>query len=177
MKRFALVPLCLMSLPTFAQQSVTTTTTVLPSVWVNLLPFLVSGALAALVWLLFTLSQKAMADTHATKLVQVAGRFAHFAAVVVQDLNARMKPALQAATSDGQLTAAEMKQLKDEAMKQLKALAGENGLTELRDTLKIAAPDIEGYLSGLIETKVAESKTIAVVAKPLAAAATAARPF
>lgn len=135
----------------------------LTGAWVHVVPAALTAVATVLVWLLFQLSQKAGADTKANKALLVAGRFAHFAGVVVQELNVRMKPMLQAKTADGSLSAQDMADLKAEALRLVKQIAGEQGLTELQEALKIAAPAVDTYLSGLIESKVTEAKVTPAV--------------
>lgn len=132
----------------------------LQGVWVNLVPLAVTAALTALGAFFLFLSRKVVTDGNASKVLLVVGRVWHLAGIVVQELNAQMKPALQAAAGDGKLTGVEIAALRTEALTRLKALAGEHGLRELQDTLKLAAPTLDAYLMGLIETKVVDAKVL-----------------
>lgn len=138
----------------------------LTGIWVNAVPMAITWALLALVAFFFMVSRKVATDGKASKVMLVVGRFAHFAGIVVQELNAQMKPALRAAVGDGKLTSAEVAALRGEALSRLKALAGEHGLKELQDTLKLSAPVLDRYLTGLIEAKVAEAKVMPVAIVP-----------
>lgn len=118
-------------------------------------PVLFTGLAMLLGWVLTQLGRKLGAQAGESKLAAVGTRFTLFAQAVVADLEATLKPELAKATADGELTQAEIAHLRTIALARLKALAGEKGLGELQAVIGIAAPQVDAFLSGLIERAVA----------------------
>jgi hypothetical protein len=117
-------------------------------------PILFTAVAALLAKVLFFLGKKLDAQAESSKLAAVGAKFAHFAEVVVADLDATLKPQLKEATKDGVLTAAEIAQLRTVALDRLKKLAGEHGIKELQGVLDFGATQVDGYLTGLVESTV-----------------------
>lgn len=90
-----------------------------------------------------------------SKAAAVAARALHFAELVASDLEATVKPQLVKDLEDGKLSPEEGAKLKAMAMERLKLLMGQHGLEELRAVLGIVAPQLDAYLSGVIEKAVA----------------------
>lgn len=121
-----------------------------------LAPLLYTGVLGMVGWMLHHLRAYFQAKAAESKLFQVGARLTDLADSVVADLEATMKPELQAAVADGVLTKAEITRLREVALGRLKQLAGEKGLGEILSVLKIAAPGLDVYLNGIIEKAVAK---------------------
>lgn len=120
---------------------------------VPLLGALVTWALAKLVAFLDAKAKESKAALVAAKLTGAAQS-------VVAELNATLRPQLEAALADGALTDAEKKQLKDAALNTLK--------TKLPTSLMASASSIFGgfldtYLSGAIERAVLDQKATAAI--------------
>lgn len=112
----------------------------------------VATALAGLIAAaLVALTKKLQAQAGESKLAQVGARASMLAEAVVRDIEVTLKPKLEQAVSDGVLTSAELKQLKDEALAELKRSLGERGLAELQQVLHLTAGSVGTFLSGLIE--------------------------
>lgn len=120
----------------------------------HVLPILATGIGLLGAWALAKLAQKLDSDGKGSKVARLGAWAAHLASTVVADLEVTLRPKLKASTADGKLTPEEVKQLRDEALARLKALAGEKGLEELRKALGIAAPELDKYLLGLLEKAV-----------------------
>lgn len=129
---------------------------VLQYVVAPLLPVLGALLTAALARLVAYLGAKATESRGAL----VAAKLAGAAQSVVAELNATLRPQLEAALADGVLTVAEKQQLKAAALEQLK--------TRLPKDLLAAASGIFGgfldtYLGGLVERAVNEQKATAAL--------------
>ncbi len=116
---------------------------------------LVTWALAKLVTFLDAKAKESKAALVAAKLTGAAQS-------VVADLNATLRPQLEAALADGVLTDVEKKQLKEAALTTLK--------TKLPPTLMASASSIFGgfldtYLSGAVERAVLDQKATAAVGR------------
>ncbi len=129
-------------------------------------PVLFSLIGLALTALLGLAAKKWGTEAKQTKVAAAVDRMTHFASVVVADLDATLKPHLKTATADGVLTKAEVAHLRSVALARLKELAGEHGLKELSGLLGIAAPQLDTYLHGLVETAVDALPRKLVVATP-----------
>lgn len=151
--------------------------TVLEGWWVGFLATAFGLAMLALAWVFVQLQKKIGADTNATKAQLVVARWSHFAEVVVRDLGATLRPKLVAALADKKLSTDEIRQLRDEALRRMKELAGETGVEELKATLRIVAPSVDTYLFGLVETAVAKTRMpTAAIAVPAEVVVAPARP-
>lgn len=106
-------------------------------------------------WVLTTVGAWAQAKWKDSKVVDVVARVSHFAGVVVQDIEATLRPEIHLAVKDGQLTRPEGERLKTIAMERLKAMLGAKGLQQLSSRLGVAPPALDAYLSGVIEKRVA----------------------
>ncbi len=114
-------------------------------------PFLFTGVSALLGWMFLQLGKLFGANAAGSKKAQVIDRVFHFAQVIVADLDATLKKELPGLIADGELSASDITRLRTVALARLKALAGEQGLAELQKVLGIATPQLESYLSGIIE--------------------------
>lgn len=108
-----------------------------------------------LAWLLTTLGTWATSRWKDSKVSLAIARTSHFAGVVVQDIEATLRPAMRAVTVDGKITPEEARHLKEAAMTRLKTMLGEQGLQELSGIVGVFAPSVDAYLSGVIEKRVA----------------------
>lgn len=120
---------------------------------------------ALVVWALKKLGDYLTAKSAESKGALVALKLTGAAQSVVAELNATLRPQLEAALADGVLTEAEKKALKEAALTSLK--------TKLPAELMGAASGIFGsfldtHLSGLVEQAVLQQKAVAgVAARPL----------
>lgn len=121
-----------------------------------LLPVLATGLAALLGLALKSLRDMLSARASESKLHTVSARVAHFVSVVVADIEKTVKPELEAASKDGVITAEEGAKLKALALERVKKLLAEHGMKELQGVLGIVAPQVEVYLSGLIEKAVSQ---------------------
>lgn len=127
-------------------------------------PELVSAAfklaIAALtpvaIWVSATVVGWLKAKTQGTKAGTVIEVGEHYAGIIVADLEATVKPTLIGFLSDGKITADEGAQLKALAMVRLRAMLGDHWLEVLQKVLGIYAPQVDAYLSGIIEKAVAK---------------------
>lgn len=142
-------------------------TSALLSLGITLLPFVLVGLVAALVWALTAWRKKLEVQAGDSRLAQVGARLLLLAETIVRDLEVTLKPSLKEKTADGVLTPAEMKQLKDEALKQLKDSLGEHGMAELRAILQVSAGSLGVILSGIIEKALDLMKVTKAAAKPV----------
>lgn len=110
-------------------------------------------------WLLTTAGQLAMAKWKDSKIAIAVERVTHFAGVVVQDIEATMRPEVQTALKDGHLSPSEAQHLKAVALERLKTMLGQSGLRELTGVVGVFAPSLDAYLSGVIEKQVARLPT------------------
>jgi hypothetical protein len=178
--RFLLVITALLACATFAQSlpvpvplpSPTVTDAVLGLFVAKVLPILFTGLAGALTLLFAKLSQKAGAQAKESKLYAFGTRLAHFAEVVVHDLEVTLKPQLLKATEDGTLSAVEIGQLRATALERLKALLKQEGLDELQSVLGIGSSMVDTYLNGVLEKAVAKipgapPELAAMVASPV----------
>lgn len=117
-------------------------------------PILTAIGLGA-AWALTQLGLWASSKWKDSKVSAVVSRVTHFAGVVVQDLEATMRPELAKAAEDGHLSPEEGRHIKKVALDRLKSLLGEKGLGELKSLLGVFAPTLDQYLSGVIERQVA----------------------
>ncbi|QSQ24872.1 hypothetical protein JY651_08000 [Pyxidicoccus parkwayensis] len=120
----------------------------------------VATALAGLIAAaLVALTKKLQAQAGESKLAQVATRASMLAEGIVRDLEVTLKPTLEAAASDGVLTAVELQHIKATALEQLKASLGQRGLAELQQVLQLSAGSVGTFLSGLIEAALDRMKS------------------
>lgn len=118
------------------------------------LPVLFSAIAMVGTWALARFAEKLGAEAKTSKTFAVLERLSLMAHAVVADLEVTLKPRLLEATRDGVLTQAEIVMLRSAALERLKQLAGERGLEEARALLGIAAPELERFLTGLLERAV-----------------------
>lgn len=132
---------------------------VIQYVVVPLLPII--GAL--LVWALKKLVDYLNEKGKESAAARIGAKLTGAAASAVAEINATLRPKLEAALADGVLTDKEKAELKEAALQLLK--------TKLPGELLQAAGGIFGgfldtYLGGLIERQVLEQKAMAAVAEP-----------
>lgn len=125
--------------------------------WVGLVGTAASLALLGAAWVFAQLQRKLGADAGATKAQLVAARIAHFAEVVVQGQQPAVD-ALKRMASDGKLTRDEAAEVLSTALAQLKSVAGPAALDELQAVLKVAAPSVDVYLKGALESALARTR-------------------
>lgn len=106
-------------------------------------------------WVLTTVGAWAQAKWKDSKIADIVTRVSHFAGVVVQDIEATLRPEIHLALQDGALTRPEAERLKTIAMDRLKTMLGQKGLDELTSRLGVAPKAADAYLSGVIEKRVA----------------------
>lgn len=117
-----------------------------------LLPVIFAGLATVLAWLLSKLGQKLSAQAKDTTFGAAAGKITHFMQIVVQDLEATLKPGILEAVADGKVTSDELKTLRTKAIERVKLLLGTQGLEEMRDALGLPHGQIDPYLGALVET-------------------------
>lgn len=115
------------------------------------LPILATGIAALAAFALKSLVSFLEAKAQSSKIAAAGVKIAHFAEIVVADLEATVKPQLAGMVADGHITDEEKKTLKDLAMSRLKQLLSEHGLDSLSGVLGIATSKVQLYLSGVIE--------------------------
>lgn len=118
---------------------------------------LTAGATLLLRWL-SSVEKKAATITKVAAFNAIAARVAHFAAVVVADLNATLKPELVGMAADGRMTTEEWARLRAVALSRLRTLLGQAGLKELEGALGIGGTAADEYFAGQIEQAVKEAK-------------------
>ncbi|WP_164020857.1 hypothetical protein [Pyxidicoccus trucidator] len=124
---------------------------ILMSAEVSVTPVVATALAGLLATALLALTKKLQAQAGESKLSQVGARVSMVAEGVVRDIEVTLKPKLEAAVADGVLAPAELKQLKDEALAELKRSLGEHGLAELQQVLQLTSGSVDTFLSGLIE--------------------------
>ncbi len=136
----------------------------------NVAPFIFTAVSGLLGWMFLQLGKLFGANAAGSKKAQVIDRVFHFAQVVVAELEATVKKELPGLLADGELSAADITHLRTVALARLKALAGEQGLEELQKVLGIATPQLESYLSGIIEHAVGKLPSAVATPEPSPAA-------
>lgn len=119
-----------------------------------LLPPILTALGVGAAWVLTQLGLWISAKWGESKLAQATMRVTHFASVIVADIEATVRPEIQKALADGELSAEEGKRLKETAMARLKEMLAKEGLAELKGVVGVFAPTLESYLSGVIERAV-----------------------
>lgn len=160
----ALLPLLLLASPALAQDAAPAQSTggaVLAFVMQYVLPPLVPLLGALVTWALARLVAFLNAKAAESKAALVGAKLTGAAQSVVAELNASLRPRLEAALADGVLTDVEKKALKDAALNILK--------TKLPPALMSSASGIFGnfletYMGGLVERAVLDQKATAAVA-------------
>ncbi len=117
-------------------------------------PLLVTGLFGLITFALKMLADKWAAEGKSNKLIAVGAKVAHFAELVVADLDANLKPQLQSALADGVITPEEQKALRDLALARMKLLLAKEGMAELTGVLGIATSQVDSYILGAIEKAV-----------------------
>lgn len=120
-----------------------------------------------LVALLAKLVQYLNSKAKESKLALVGGVVADAAHSVVAELNATLKPKLQAALADGKLTDAEKTELKEAALSALKTKLPAGILGGAQN---IFGPLVDQWMGGLIERSVLAQKPPEATAAPVAPA-------
>ena len=120
----------------------------------HLAPVLFTALATGLMWLMRWATKKLHAQANATKAQAVAAKALHFAEVVTSEIEATLRPMIQEFSRDGKISRDEADRLRSTALELLKSMLGKHGLEELRGVLGIAAPQLDVYLSGLIEKAV-----------------------
>jgi hypothetical protein len=133
--------------------------------WLSVVPWLFGllamGGTAAL----GALTRKLLGQGHATMVMTAIGKVTEFAALVVADLEATLKPELALATADGTLTTAEVAKLRDVALARVKALLGSAGLAQLRRVLPSDAA-VDVAITGAVEREVVKLSALKHQAVP-----------
>lgn len=130
----------------------------LPFLWTAVFLLLTKIAFPKLTAWLDAKAADANASAATKAISAVASKVEHFAEAVVADLNATLKPALAEATADGKVTPEEAAKLRALALERMKALLGTAGLAGVTGVLGIGAAAVDGYLSSVVEKKVADAK-------------------
>ncbi|MFY2557217.1 hypothetical protein ACN469_06265 [Corallococcus terminator] len=131
---------------------------VVSSILVSVAPVLATALAALIVSGLTGLTRKLQAQAGESRLALVASHASLLAEGIVRDIEVTMKPKLEAAAADGELTAAEFQQLTDEALQRLVKSLGKRGLAELQQVLQLTAGSVGSSLSGLIEAALDKMK-------------------
>jgi hypothetical protein len=146
--------------PTEAEQSV------LFSILISALPYILGVLSAAAVWALGALAVKLGREAGGSKVKLVLQKAVLLTETVVADINVTVKPLVVKASADGRITSAEAKEIKDAAMKRLLEVLGDKGLKELQAVLGLTAGTIGVFLGGLIEKAVDALKAGKALSKP-----------
>jgi len=128
-----------------------------------LVPILLTGIVALLVWSQKKLHEKFMEDGKLSPIEGVILKVIHFAEMSARDVEATVKPSLKAKSADGKLDAQDYAALQKEGLDRLKASLGERGLQELQGALGLGSAALDSYLTGALEKAVA-----GIVTKPSA---------
>jgi hypothetical protein len=123
---------------------------------VHVLPVLFAGLAALLGWVFVALQKKFAAQTGQTMMTVVGAKVAHFAELVVHDLEATLRTQIADASKDGTLTRAEAQKLRDEAVRRVKELLGQEGLVDLQGALGLGVGTTERYIQGEVEKAVSD---------------------
>lgn len=163
--------LALVALPAFAQDIPAPPAQPVPATGQTLLEMVLQYVVAPLipvvggllVFALKKLTEYLAAKSHESKAAAVGAKLTGAAASVVAEINATLRPELEAALADGKLTDEEKAKLKTAALQMLK--------TKLPAELMQAAGGIFGgfldtYLGGLIERELLQQKAVAAQAVP-----------
>ena len=124
------------------------------------IPVLATALFLVLKWALLKWSQKLATEDQTTKAVQYWGKLNAIAQTVVLDVEKTVKPALLEATKDGELSKDDYAKLKQSALDALKLYMGESAGKDITGLLGIAAPDVEKFLGGVIESAVSKVPVI-----------------
>lgn len=146
--------------PTAGEQSVVT------SILISAMPYILSAVGAAAVWALAALGRKLSVDAGTSKGKFVLFRLAAIAEATVADLNVTMKPLIAKASEDGKITPAEAKELRDAALERIKQTLGDKGMKELQVVLGATGGSIGIFIGGIIEKAVDSMKATKALAKP-----------
>lgn len=118
---------------------------------VTLIPVIATGLAGLLGAVFLALRKKLNAEADNSKVTQVGNSILIQAEAIVRDLQVTMRPKLEAASSDGKLTDAELSLLKAEALARLKTSLGDSGIKLLQEVFGIAAGSVGSFLSGIVE--------------------------
>jgi hypothetical protein len=120
------------------------------------------GVLAAMALLAKWLGEKAKDS----KAARVALNVWELAQAVVAHVEVHIRPTIREVLADGKLTADEGKRVKAEALKLLREALGEHGLKELKGALGLFGPQVEVYLSGVIERALGIQRAVGTLPPP-----------
>ena len=130
---------------------------VLTAVLQYVVPALVTVLGPLAIWALGQLGAFLKSKSSESKVFGVLSVVTEAANSVVAELNATLKPQLQAALSDGVLTDAEKKQLKEAALSVLKTKLPAATLASAQG---LFGPMLDTWLGGLVERAVVEQKPV-----------------
>lgn len=170
--RAIVLALTLSASAAFAQTETTTEEqSVITSILISAMPYIIAAVGAAAVWALAALGRKLAVDAGASKGKFVLFRVAVLTEAIVSDLNVTMKPLLVKALADGKITQEEAKTLREAAFARVKATLGEKGMKELQAVLGATGGDIGAIIGGFIEKAVDSMKATKALANPVAVVA------
>jgi len=135
--------------------------------------------LAALTWVAAKVAQLVRAKIKNEYLKGVLVRLDDVVFTAVKDLQQRVVDEIKAASSDGKITDAEKKGIKDKAIVSVKSHLGTKGIGELAKVLGLDSGALDGLLSSKVEAAVHDlrraspSNAVSEVARPLAPSPTA----
>lgn len=162
MRRFLLLSLfSLVALPALAADVVvvpeTSQSPILTAVLQYVVPALITVLGPLVIWALSQLAAFLKAKSAESKVLGVLSVVTEAANSVVAELNATLKPQLQAALADGVLTQAEKDQLKKAALDVLKTKLPSATLASAQG---LFGPMLDTWLGGLVERAVVDQKPV-----------------
>lgn len=162
MRRFLLLSLfSLVALPALAVEVVTIPeapqSPILTAVLQYVVPALITVLGPLVIWALSQLAAFLKAKSAESKVLGVLSVVTEAANSVVAELNATLKPQLQAALADGVLTQAEKDQLKKAALDVLKTKLPAATLASAQG---LFGPMLDTWLGGLVERAVVDQKPV-----------------
>lgn len=167
--RASVLALILAAPAAFAQTETTAAEqSVITSILISAMPYIIAGVGAAAVWALAALGRKLAVDAGASKGKFVLFRLAVVTEAVVADLNVTMKPLLVKALEDGKIGPEEAKTLRDAAIARVKATLGDKGMKELQAVLGATGGSLGEIIGGIIEKAVDSLKATKALATPVA---------
>lgn len=169
--RVSVLALILAAPAAFAQAETTAEQSVITSILIGAMPYIIAAVGAAAVWALAALGRKLSVDAGASKGKFVLFRLAVVTEAVVADLNVTMKPLLVKALEDGKISPEEAKTLRDAAIERVKATLGDKGMKELQAVLGATGGSLGEIIGGIIEKAVDSLKAGKALAKPVAVVA------
>lgn len=148
-----------------AQTAVDTDRVLLSGHIVWIVGLALAGFLSVAAWALLKWKDKLAASADGTLKSVVLSQVAAFAENVVFRLNS-VKAQYASFAADGKITRDEAKQLADTALKEIKTLLGEQGLTLLQKTFGWNQTQVDTHIQGVVEQKVLEAKHLPLTVRP-----------